>query len=646
MTCVAGTLIGVCWALRLWFPRPGIEAALALAATTLCAGPIIYQAIRGIFARQVNVDELVSLAIIAALVAGEYLTAATVGFIMVLGSLLESYTSAKARRAIESLVELAPEIARIIEGGVERTVPVEEVRPGQRVLVKPGEKIPVDGNVVEGSASVDQAAVTGEPIPVDAAPGKGVFAGTFVHGGALTVEATRVGEDSTLGKIVSLIREAESHQARIVRSADAFAKWFTPAILALAGAVWLGSGEFIRCVSVLVVGCPCALILATPTAVVAAMGTAARRGLMIKGGKFLEAVAEVDAVAFDKTGTLTEGRPVVREVATFNGATTDQVLAWSAAVEQNSEHPLAQAIVREAERRNLSIVPVTAFESRTGLGVSGVVDGGRIRVGREGFVEGTKARRHGGTETRRHEGTKARRHGGGKRRRDEATKCGTGFQPVSSPARCRCHSVDDTGDGGTVLWVARDDQCVGAITLDDTPRASAAAAVRELEDLGIRCVHLLSGDRKAAVSRLARQVRIESWKGELLPHQKVEHLDRLRDQGRKVMYVGDGVNDGPALATSYVGVAMGAGASPLALETADIGILRADVMQVPTLIRLGRVTRRRVRENLLVFAVIYNGIAIALAGMGILSPIVAAIAHNIGSVAVVLNSARLIRWKA
>ncbi|MFQ5805878.1 MAG: heavy metal translocating P-type ATPase, partial [Phycisphaerae bacterium] len=436
MTSAASVLIGVCWALRLWYPAASIETVLALAATVQCGGPIIYAAVRGLLAREVNVDELVSLAIIAALIAGEYLTAATVSFIMVLGSLLESFTSAKARHAIESLVELAPETARLIDGDTERVVPVDKVRPSQRVLVKPGEKIPVDGVVVEGKASVDQAAVTGEPIPVDVAAGKPVYAGTFVHGGALTIRAARVGEDSTLGRIVSLIREAESHQARIVRSADAFAKWFTPAILALAGVVWVTSGEFIRCVSVLVVGCPCALILATPTAVVAAMGNAAKRGLMIKGGKFLEAAGAVDAVAFDKTGTLTEGRPAVRRVATFNGATAGQVLSWAASVEQKSEHPLAAAIVREAKRQNIALSPVTDFTSETGLGVSGVVDGRRVRVGREHYLDA---------------------------------------------ALCGYHDDQD----GTTLWVTRDDQCVGAIALNDTLRPSAAPAVRELKALGV-----------------------------------------------------------------------------------------------------------------------------------------------------------------
>ncbi len=595
LTSVAGLMIGACWIQRFWHPAPTIEAVLALAATVLCGGPIIYSAVRGLLAREVNVDELVSLAIIAALIAGEFLTAATVGFIMVLGSLMESYTSGRARKAIESLVGLTPETARLLDDGKERVVPVAEVQREQQVLVKPGEKIPVDGTVIEGSAFVDQAAVTGEAVPRDVAAGSSVFAGTFVHGGALTIKATRVGRDSTLGKIVCLIKEAESHQARIVRSADAFAKWFTPAILVLAGAVWVTSGEFIRCVSVLIVGCPCALILATPTAVVAAMGNAAKRGLLIKGGKFLEAVAEVDTVAFDKTGTLTEGRPTVTRIETLNGATVAQVLSWSASVEQKSEHPFGDAIIQAAACRGVAISPVTAFESSAGLGVSGIVEGSRVRVGRKQYVE------------------------------------------VSADEYQDCH-------GGTVLWVVRDNQHVGLLVLDDTCRSSAAPAVQELKSLGVSSIHLLSGDRVQVVARLAEEVGIEAWEGELLPHEKVERLDSMRQRRQRVMYVGDGVNDGPALATSYVGVAIGAGASPLALETADIGILRPDLLQVPTLLRLGRVTKRRIRENLFVFAVLYNGFAIVLASLGVLSPIMAAITHNVGSVAVVLNSARLIRW--
>ncbi|MBE7559538.1 cadmium-translocating P-type ATPase [bacterium] len=592
-TAVAGFLIGICWLLRWFAPNPLVETALALAATALCGGPIIYEAVRGVWARQVNVDELVTLAILAALVAGEYLAAATVSFIMVLGSLLESFTSARAQRAIEALVELTPETVRLLTGSGESVVPVEEARPGQKALVKPGEKIPVDGIVLEGRASVDQSSVTGEPIPVDAEPGTRVFAGTFVHGGALTLEITRVGEDSTLGKIVSLVRDAELHQARIVRSADRFAKWFTPAILVIATLAWLLTGDFMRAVAVLVVGCPCALILATPTAVVAAMGAAARRGIIIKGGRFLEALADVDAVVFDKTGTLTAGRPDLRSIHCMNGASSQEVLRWCAAVEQNSEHPLAAALVQAARREEIPLCAVADFESTPGVGVRGNVEGICIRIGRDP---------------------------------------GAGTAPAIS-------------EGDTVLWVHRDEDCVAAITLGDEVRPSAAPAVRDLKALGIRSLHLLSGDRAETVARLAREVGIESWHGALLPHEKVERLRELQAEGRRIMYVGDGVNDGPALATSHVGVAMGSGASPLALEAAPIALLHADVGQIPTLIRLGRTTKRRIMENLLVFAVMFNAIAIALASAGVLSPIAAAVTHNVGSVAVVLNSARLIRFK-
>ncbi len=595
MTGTAGALIGACWVLRLWFPNPTAETIVALLATALCGGSIVVRAARGLLSRQVNVDELVSIAIVASLTIGEYLTAATVGFIMVLGSLLESCTSARARSAIESLVSLVPDTARIIENGQERTVPLSEVCVGQRVLVKPGEKIAVDGVVTDGAAGVDQSAVTGEPIPRDVGAGANVFAGTFVHGGALTLRATRVGNDSTLGKIVSLIREAETHQAPIVRSADAFAKWFTPGILALAAVVWLVSGDFMRCVSVLVVGCPCALILATPTAIVAAMGTAARHGIMIKGGRFLEAAAEVDTVAVDKTGTLTLGHPVVQRVEAFDGATADEVLTWAAAVERKSEHPFGEAIIREAERRGLPNLPVGTFASSTGAGVSGQVNGACVRVGRNSHVQAT-------------------------------------MPGWSSP------------EDGTVLWVARDARCVGAVVLDDSLRPAARSAIDQLKSMEIEA-HLFSGDRAVVVERVAGAVGIASYRGELLPHEKVAEIEALCRKGSRVMYVGDGVNDGPALASSHVGVALGASASPLALETAPIAILTAELLQVPTLLRLARISKRRILENLLVFGVVYNALAVVLASVGILSPIMGAIVHNVGSVAVVLNSARLARWR-
>lgn len=598
LTATSGLLIALSWLFHWFYPQPAVEAGAALLAAALCGGPIILEALKGLWAREVNVDELVSLAILAAVVSGEFLTAATVSFIMVLGSLLEAVTAAHARAAIESLAALTPDKARLLaENGAERMIAVEDVKVGQRVLVKPGEKIPVDGQVLEGAAAVDQASITGESLPVAGEAGAQVYAGSFVEGGALVIEASRVGQDSTLGKIVTLIEQAESHQAQVVRSADAFAKWFTPVILLISGSAWWWSGDFMRFVAVLVVGCPCALILATPTAVVAAMGAAAKRGVMIKGGQFLEACAEVDAVAFDKTGTLTEGRPTLQQIHTFSGLREDEVLSLAAALEQRSEHPLAAAVLNCAKARGLAVEPVSNFQSIAGMGVSGVVGGEEIHVGREEFLG-----------------------------------------HVLSPSL-------EQRNGSATLWVSRAGQCVGQMSFEDTLRDDAANVVQKLQQECPKGVYLYSGDRPEVVDRISAELGIGAGKGGMLPHEKVAELKRIASAGDRVMYVGDGVNDGPALAASFVGVAFGAGASPLALETAPIAVLNPDLNLLPELLQLGRRTRSRIRENLFLFALLYNGAAILLASAGVLSPIMGAVAHNIGSVAVVLNSARLVRWQ-
>ena len=332
--------------------------AFALAALVLSGLPIIWGALRGLYQRQVNVDELVSLAIIACLIEGEFLTAAVISFVMVFGAMLEEATSNSARKAVESLVSLSPDTATVIENGKIQTVPVAEVRVGDLLLIKPGERIPVDGVMMKGITSVDESSMTGEPIPREKGIGDEIYAGTLNQNGVVEAQTTKIGEDSTLGKVIKLVSEAEAHKPQAVKLIDRYARWFTPTILLAAGVTWWITGEVGRAITVLIVGCPCALILAAPTAIVASIGRAAKSGILVKGGLFLEEAARANTVLFDKTGTLTEGEPRVDEIYGVAGIEPSEVLARAACVEQNSTHPLAKAVLRAAHYAKITICPV------------------------------------------------------------------------------------------------------------------------------------------------------------------------------------------------------------------------------------------------------------------------------------------------
>ena len=584
----------------------GIAAALAGGL------PIAYGAIKGLLAREMNVDELVTIAIIASIVVGEYWGASLVAFMMLFGKVLEDVTAARAEHAIEGLGQLVPSMARVAGPSGERTVPIDQVAAGDVVIVRPGERLPVDGEVLAGTAAVEEAAITGEPLPVDKAPGDQVYAGTLAHNGALEVRATRTGEATALGRIAALVKEAEDDRAPIVRIADQWAKWFTPAVLLLAALVYAWQREFLPALTVLVVACPCALVLATPTAIVGGIARGARSGILIKGGARLEAAGSVDAVCLDKTGTLTRGKPAVRRVLVFDGAgsTEDELLACAAAAERLSEHPLARAVVQAAQVRGLAVAAVEtgAFRSQPGMGVSARIPRGdaavEVLVGRPDYL------------------------------RDAG---------VEWPAEAERALEDLEREGETPLAVAIGGRAAGLIAVADEVRPGAAEAVRALRDAGLRRVALLTGDRRAAALAVARAVGIpeEDVHAGLLPEDKVAFVKRLREQGFRVAMVGDGVNDGPALAAADVAVAMGAAGTDVALQAADVALMTDDIRQAADAILLSRKTVATVRQNL-VFAAVWNVIALVLAVAGTLSPVSGALVHNVGSVAVVVNAARLV----
>ena len=593
-----GVLIIAAWLVSLaGVDVPYLAEGIALAAVGIGGLGIVWGALQGLRQRQVNVDELVSIAVIASVLAGEYLSAGLVVFMMIFGQLLEEATSQRATAALEHLAALQPERAHRMDGDAIQEVMVEDLQPGDTVLAKPGERLPVDGLVVAGTAAVDEALVTGESLPVQKEPGHRVYAGTLNQDGALTIRTEAVGEHAYVGQIGRLLDALEEERAPIVRVADRYARYFTPAILVVAGATWLISGNLSSALAVLIVACPCALVLATPTAIVAGVANAARQGILVKGGARFEAAGAVDTIAVDKTGTLTLGTPVVQQVIPADGMTSEKLLSIAAAVERFSEHPLGKALVRHAAEKALSLQPAADFRAYPGRGVG-------ARVAQQHVLVGTHELLHAHDVT--------------------------GVPPQEAAPH-----------DGSLLLVAVEDKFCGWVQFADTVRPAAAQAVEHLHALGIRQIVMLTGDRQQEAKRLAETVGIDEWHARLLPEHKVDWIRNARSEGRHVAMAGDGVNDAPALAAADLGIVMGGTGTAVAAETADIALMRGDIGQLPTAIAVSQMTLRGIKQNLL-FALVWNLLGIALAATGVLGPIAAALAHNLGSVAVVVNAARYV----
>jgi Cd2+/Zn2+-exporting ATPase len=581
-----------------------LSQGLILASVAINGLPVVLGAIRGIIERRVNVDELLALAIIACLIGGEWLTAAVVSTIMVLGALIEEVTAESARKSIQALIKVAPKTATLMQGELMREVPVEEVAIGDLLLVRPGEQIPVDGVVRQGASSVDESPITGESMPWEKAEGDQVYAGTLNHNGVLKICAERVGENTTLGQVIRLVAEAEGHKPKSIAFIDRFAKYFTPLILACALAAWLFTGEFSRAVAVLIVGCPCALILAVPTATVAAIGRAARAGILIKGGQHLEGVALADTILFDKTGTLTEGNPRVEAIVPAEGVGGEDLLHSAAAVEFNSTHPLARAVVQAAHYAKMTVVSARDLFTEIGLGVRGMVEGRVVEVGSVELYGGVGA-------------------------------VPVGLRQSLETARER---------GATTLMVYRDRQALGFLSVSDRVRAGAAATVGALQGLGLGEVGILSGDHRQSVQLVGGSVGIDKLWHSLKPDDKLRTIRDMQEKGKRVIFVGDGINDAPALAVADVGIAMGARGTEVALETADIALMGDDIGKLPFLVGLGRRMLLIIKLNI-AFGLVFNLVSVLAGASGLISPIVGAVVHNVGSVLVVLSSASLGLYK-
>ena len=575
----------------------------AWVAIVLCGIPIVLEALIGLItAFDIKADVLVSLALIAAVLIGEDFAAGEVAFIMQLGALLEDVTVARARAGIEKLVHLTPQTARLLLPDGENIVPAGQVRVGDRLRVLPGESIPVDGVITSGQTSINQAVMTGESLPVDKTVGDEVSSGTVNQYGAFEMRATKVGEDSSIQRMIRLVQSADAGKARIVGLADRWATWIVVVALTAAALTWLITGEIIRAVTILVVFCPCALVLATPTAIMAAIGNATRHGFLVREGDALERLAAVRKIAFDKTGTLTYGTPrVVAVASTLAGLDRAGLYALAAGAEQLSEHPLGKAVVAGYREENSGeIAPAESFEMLPGRGVSAVVDGRRVLAGNPQLLAD---------------------HG-----------------VAVSPDAERQRLLEE---GATMIYVAVDGVFAGYLALSDTLRAESAATIAALEAAGVRPV-LLTGDHESAAGAIAARLGIREVRAGCLPEDKLEEIGRWQRDGVHVCMIGDGVNDAPALKKADVGIAMGGVGSDIAVEAADIALVDDEVKELPHLMALSRRMMSTIRMNL-TFSMGLNFLAIFLAMAGTLNPVVGALVHNAGSVAVILNSALLLK---
>ena len=577
---------------------------MAWIAVVLCGLPIVLEALIGLVtAFDIKADVLVSLALIASICIGEIFAAGEVAFIMQLGGLLEELTVARARAGIERLVHLTPQTARVLRGGGEEVIPAELVRVGDRVRVLPGESVPVDGVILSGRTSIDQAVMTGESLPVDKAPGDSVSSGTVNQFGAFEMEATRVGEDSSIQRMIRLVQSADAGKAKIVGLADRWATWIVVIALSAAALTWILSGEIIRAVTILVVFCPCALVLATPTAIMAAIGNAAKHGFLVREGDALERLAGVKVIAFDKTGTLTYGTPEVVAVCPAPGAPGEAELCrLTAGAEELSEHPLGKAIVRRCRKNGDEPAPAADFEMIPGRGVRAVVEGRRVLAGNPELLR----------------------------------EQGAAFAPPPEAAAY-------IAQGCTLTYTAIDGVYAGFLALSDTLREESAATIAALSGLGVQPV-LLTGDHESAAGTIAEALGIREVRANCLPEDKLKYIGEYQSREKPVCMIGDGVNDAPALRKADVGIAMGGVGSDIAVDAADIALVDDEVKELPHLVALSKRMMRIIRLNM-TFSMTLNFIAIALAIIGTLDPVVGALVHNAGSVLVITNSAFLLKWR-
>jgi P-type Cu+ transporter len=588
---IVGEWLGLFDALNQIVPFP-IGAAIVVAG----GFPIYRNVIRAALNRQIISHTLMTVGVIAALAIGEWVTALIVAIFMRVGAYVENFTTESARRALKELSALAPQTARVEQMGLEMELPIAQVKIDDIVVVRPGEKIPVDGEVISGHATIDQSTITGESMPVDAADGSHVFAATLAKLGSLRIRTLRIGADTTFGRVIRMVEEAEANRAVVQRFADRFSGYYLPIVAGIAVVTFLLSRNPLATAAVLVVACSCSIALATPVAMLASIGASAKRGLLIKGGKYLETLARADVLLVDKTGTLTLGQPQITDVVPLNGLTESEVLSLAATAERYSEHPMAEAVLRAARAQDIPPLEPESFESIPGLGVRARVNGSLVEVGNRRFIPST------------------------------------GSLPIAQSLEAH---------GKTLLFLARDGEIAAVLAAADAIRPEVPASIREVRSLGIQHIELLTGDNERTASALAESIGVK-YRANLLPEDKIRIVKEYQSMGHTVVMIGDGVNDAPALAQADVGIAMGAAGTDIAIEAAHIALMRDDWTLVPQIIRTAHRTMNTVKMNL-AFTGVYNIVGLSLAAFGILPPVYAAAAQSLPDIGIMVNSARLLR---
>lgn len=570
---------------------------MALAGAVMLAIPLFWTSLADLLRGRMEMNELAALGVLAALAGGEYVTAGAISFFMFISIFIEHQSATGAEKSIRSMMALAPVMARRLGSeGIEEEVDVSELRAGDVVRIKPGDRLPGDGRVTRGQSAVDESSITGESVPVEKTVDDGVFAGTMNSGGVMEVEIARLGEDSVLGQVKKLILHARKTKTAVARTVDRYATWYTPLILVLAGIVVLVTRDLSRAISMLIIACPCSIMLSTPTAMVAALGAAARLGVLVKTVGHLEVAGRVNTVVFDKTGTLTTGELKVTRIAPAEGISELELLALAAGLENNSTHPVALAVVSEAVKRSVPIPGAEEFEENFGMGVAGRVGEKRVYAGKREWVE-------------------------------------AGIPDLELPTNEETLSV---------LHVAVDSRYAGWIGLEDGLRPNAATALEKLKLAGVDRALMLTGDREVVAEKVAAEAGGMDFVAGALPEKKLEIVNELRKSGRTVCVVGDGVNDGPALAAGDVSVAMGAAGSDVAVHSATIALMNNNLERIPFILRLSRETLRVVRQNL-GFSIGFIVFLLMASAAGYIHPVLAAALHSSSALFVIFNSARLIR---
>ena len=603
MTIIGGIFLGISLVCMLM----GIELPVnpAWVPIIISGIPILYGALTALFCEKtISSELLVSTAIVASVAIGEIFAAGEIAFIMAIGEILEDITVNRAKKGISQLIKLSPQQGRKIikenEKTTEKIVPIEEIYKDDILRVLPGEMIPVDGKIIFGNSSVDQSIMTGESLPIDKTIGDEVFCGTVNCDGSIDIIATKIGEDSSLQKLIRMVKEAEENKAPMQRIVDKWAGWLVPAALIIAVAAYFITSDIIRAVTVLVVFCPCALALATPTSIMAAVGQAAKNGVLIKSGEALEKMGKVNCIAFDKTGTLTFGKLKISDIITTSSATENELLKLACSSEKRSEHPLGKAIVEHGKKQNVEFLEMEDFKMIPGKGIVAKIENNEIYCGNSRFLQ------------------------------EQGIILDENIESILENLRKQ---------GKVSILVGKNRECIGIIALSDTIRPTAKEMVVKLKNMGTRVV-LLTGDHKQTADYFAEEVGIENVYSELLPAEKVTYIKKLEEDGNKVCMIGDGVNDAPALKTADVGVSMASMGTDIAVEASDIALMGDNIEKIPYLKKLSTATIKTIKFNITASMVI-NLAAIILSVMGLLNPITGALVHNVGSVLVVLNAALL-----